>query len=825
MSSQHSHRRCNFVASLAVATLILGFGLHRSAHAAPPSCRTLPHVAWTQPPGVELSLLGVIGAGAPAVQSVKDLYVQAMCGADPVTMWGLVESGQGKVLKVPASLASGLDASTPYFPRVDYMYVRGGGPNRELIAVLLANGYQGPVFTVDSAGIWNDSEAKIVESYWNALPYEYVHRASTWLHDVAKYDKSFSISVPVHLAFGLINFDVGTGYSQENRGLANPLGSLLAPTYNIDHSGSHFWVHELAHYNNFAMSGVGALVYADEFAQISRDNQRVLGVSIPLLFVEKYPQSRAACVGYKSGQPVAGHDADCVGEKPFGYVTNYAACGEAVVEDFGDTLSVAMGASWGIWNRQQSPDGVSTFADYRSNPSTTTCTPSDGYGSYALDRLFGRSADADVDVMNQKLAWMSAHFGLSMTHAQDADGDRVTWTYGDVRGRGDCSDINPVTGTCAVNSCDSADDCNDHNSCTVDSCDLHTCKHAAVDSDGDGAAPLSCGGLDCNDHDAGIGPEAVEVCGDGIDNDCRNGVDDSGAVNAQTWFQDNDHDGYGAGPAVRTCNHLGADWVSRDGDCKDARPDIHPGAVESCGSSEDLNCDDSAGGIDADGDGYRSCQECDDTRADVHPGAVEICDRVDNDCNNVVDDHVAGADVACNTGYPGVCSSGAMVCRDGAMSCQASILPGTQGERCDGLDNDCDNVVDDNVRIRFYRDADGDGYGDPLQVFEGCGQPAGYVTNGNDCYDHNAQARPGQTQWFAADRGDGLFDYDCDGFQLPHDGYVATRSCDFDACRGSLGWEGRVAQCGATEPWMTGCWGAVWVCTAINFEQRQQSCR
>ncbi|MBI4173088.1 MAG: hypothetical protein HY519_00015 [Candidatus Aenigmarchaeota archaeon] len=49
-------------------------------------------------------------------------------------------------------------------------------------------------------------------------------------------------------------------------------------------------------------------------------------------------------------------------------------------------------------------------------------------------------------------------------------------------------------------------------------------------------------------------------------------------------------------------------------------------------------------------------------------------------------------------------------------------------------------------------------------------QPAsGYIrlsdSLGTDCYDNNAKARPGQTQFFQINRGDGSYDYNCDGVQ------------------------------------------------------------
>src|SRR5262249_52741606 len=40
---------------------------------------------------------------------------------------------------------------------------------------------------------------------------------------------------------------------------------------------------------------------------------------------------------------------------------------------------------------------------------------------------------------------------------------------------------------------------------------------------------------------------------------------------------------------------------------------------------------------DRDGDGVPTGEDCDDTRADVHPGAVERCNGVDDDCDGLVD--------------------------------------------------------------------------------------------------------------------------------------------------------------------------------------------
>ncbi len=103
--------------------------------------------------------------------------------------------------------------------------------------------------------------------------------------------------------------------------------------------------------------------------------------------------------------------------------------------------------------------------------------------------------------------------------------------------------------------------------------------------------------------------------------------------------------------------------------------------------------------------------------------------------------------------------------------------------------------------------------------------------NGYDCYDSNAQAKPGQTAYFATHRGDGSFDYDCNSTEGKEFNSVYSLSCSsYPACSNignGDGWSGSVPACGVEGQYLSrGCSAGASSCQILgNSSFFAQTCR
>ncbi len=314
------------------------------------------------------------------------------------------------------------------------------------------------------------------------------------------------------------------------------------------------------------------------------------------------------------------------------------------------------------------------------------------------------------------------------------------------------------------------------------------------DGAGEAAAGIPAG--DCDDTSAARYPGAAEVC-DGVDQDC-DGVADNGLA-TQVYYTDSDGDGFGAvsSSGVASCRAV-AGTVTNRADCDDADAAVRPGASEVAGDNVDQNCDGSeVCFVDVDGDGYRSgsalvistdadCSDagealataslgdCDDTRAAVSPSAAEVAgDGVDQNCDTRELCYVdADGDGYRPTGLPTLVSAN-LSCGDageasaaaGSNDCDDTTADRSPGlsERCDGIDNNCNLIVDDAVAtLSYYPDRDGDLRGDATAApIVSCAVVAGRVANASDCNDADASVYSGALEI----PGDGV-DQSCDGLEL-----------------------------------------------------------
>ncbi|MEN0063591.1 MAG: putative metal-binding motif-containing protein [Myxococcota bacterium] len=448
------------------------------------------------------------------------------------------------------------------------------------------------------------------------------------------------------------------------------------------------------------------------------------------------------------------------------------------------------------------PEGFATNDD-DCNDAVASVNPG------ALEECDGRDNDCD-DVADEGLRIVL--FFL------DADGDgfgspdlsltieSCAPPLGFVENRQDCNDDDAAINPLALEICDNRDnDCN----LLIDDDDPFLDLEQAprwyedVDLDGFGnededRVVIQCtppdsnftnDNQDCDDTRPEISPNAAEVC-NRIDDDCDDLIDDSDPdidPNEQVLFYaDDDLDGAGDPNVTQLACFQPWFFVDNDIDCDDDEPLLTvPAPWWVDGDSDGFGAGDQSEPLcvrpTSDHVLVARGEDCDDTNIFNNPDATEICDGlvgVDNDCDGLIDTDDPSLDDSTTFQF------WADIDQDGfgdplvsEFACSASmgfidnfddcddgdrdVFPGSI-EVCDGIDNNCDALIDDldpNVDLTgaptFWADADNDGYGDLNTPFQACLQPDGFVDNSVDCDDTDDSQLVDGTWLFDLD-GDGV---------------------------------------------------------------------
>lgn len=274
--------------------------------------------------------------------------------------------------------------------------------------------------------------------------------------------------------------------------------------------------------------------------------------------------------------------------------------------------------------------------------------------------------------------------------------------------------------------------------------------------------------------------------------------------------------------------------------CDPKQMPVQPGCRADCalGCTMDAAC--------SDRDMCNGTETCEVSTGTCKPGAKLSCADDDPCTRNGVCDALSGCtfpliDSDGDQVSEQTCSAGSRFKGGDCDGKNAAIYPGAT-EYCDGLDNDCDGMRDENaVMATCYPDADGDGFPTRQGAMMRCACPAGTRLAradglwdcGDDPRHAGGDVYPTQDGYFGVGYevtcpgGNGTcvsFDYNCDTTETGQYG-PGTNSCGFLnlICTGG-GYNGAPPPCGQEASYSI-CQVAGLIGCSMSTEQRRQLCR